>query len=50
MTKPQPPPALAIGGNGPATAAWAVWQAIGRCYICQTQGLPVVLGDSGDVS
>ena len=22
----------------------------GRCYICQTQGLPVVLGDSGDVS
>ena len=28
MTKPQPPPALAIGGNGPATAAWAVWQAI----------------------
>ena len=23
---------------------------IRRCYICQTQGLPVVLGDSGDVS
>ena len=37
--------------HGQEAAFWLAVEHRGwRCYICQTQGLPVVLGDSGDVS